>query len=273
MTSGCPAGVFMERLLTLCFVLLATFGCEANAAGADIGAIVLHGKWGSPEGVVDGLVAALEREHIRVRAPEMPWSRPRLYDKGVDDADAEMDAEIAKLRDGGAKRIFLIGHSLGANHVLHYASRVPVTGVVAIAPGHRPESPAYLKAFGADVRKARAMVAGGKGAETLSFLDLNSGNRREQMTASAAAFLSYFDAEGPLNMTRNVKGMRPEIPTLWIVPIGEDPRVRPFVVELYRSLPRNPGTRMAEPDADHLSAPGASTQIVVDWIREIAAKK
>lgn len=262
----------MRRFLELCLVLLTTFGCAANAAEREIGAVVLHGKWGSPLRAIDGLVAALEHEQILVRAPEMPWSRTRLYDKAVDAADAEMDAEIAKLRDRGAKQIFLIGHSLGANFALHYASRAPVTAVVAIAPGHRPESPAFMKAVGAEVQSARAMVAGGKSAETVSFLDLNTG-RQEQMRASAASFLSYFDPEGPLNMTRNVASMKPDIPTLWIIPTREDARLRTAVVGLYSNLPRNAGTRMAEPDADHVGAPAASVKIVIDWLREIAAKK
>ena len=264
----------MRVFAKLCFASLATLACGAVlAAGGEIGAIVLHGKWGSPQSVVDGLTAALGREHIVVSAPEMPWSWARQYDKGMEAADAEIDAEIARLRAGGAKHIFLIGHSMGANYVLHYSARVPVTGIVAIAPGHRPESRFFVQVVGADVEKARAMVVAGKGAETLSFVDLNSGNRQQLMTASAASFLTYFDAAGPLNMTRNARSMRPDIPTLWIVPKREDPRARPFVAELYRSLPQNRGTRMAEPDADHMSAPGASIQIVVDWIRAIVAKK
>lgn len=264
----------MNRLLKLFAALVMTLACGAVwAAASDIGALVIHGKWGSPARNVDGLVRALESEGIIVRAPEMPWSRQRLYDKGVEGADAEMDAEIAKLRDGGAKQIFLIGHSLGAAYALHLASRILVTGVIAIAPGHRPEGIVYGAAFADDVQKARTLVANGKGDEPLSFLDLNTGNRREQVRASAASFLSYFDPAGAMNMADNMKRMKPEIPVLWIVPTREDPRSRPGYVNLYKNLPANSGTRMAEPDSDHLDAPDASTRLVIDWIREITAKK
>ena len=264
----------MERLIKLCAgPLMALACCSTFAAASEIGAIVMHGKWGNPGGNMTELVHVLEREGLLVSAPEMPWSGTRLYDKTVEGVDAEIDAEIAKLRERGAKQIFVIGQSLGAAFALHYVTRAAVTGIIAIAPGHRAESPVFAKMFGSDLSKARELAAAGKGEETISFTDLNTGNRRSTLQVSANSFLSYFDPAGPLNMARNAETVKPEVPVLWLVPTREEQPARNAVVAIYSKLPKNPRTRFAEPEADHLSAPGASTQIVIDWIREIAAKK
>jgi pimeloyl-ACP methyl ester carboxylesterase len=251
-------------------LLAALFSCAA--AAADLGAIVMHGKWGTPEGPVKPVADALAREGVLVASPEMPWSRRRLYDKSVEGADAEIDAEIAALRSRGAKRIILVGHSLGAAYALHYASRGDVDGVVAIAPGHRTEAPRFADHFRPAVTDARALVAAGKGAEVVSFTDLNTGNRRDHLTASAASFLSYFDHTGPLNMARNVKSMKAGVPVLWIVPLREEPAPRPGVLALFRSFPANPDTQLAEPDADHINAPAASTRLIVEWVRKLGSR-
>ena len=257
--------------------LLAAFLCAWTAlpaAGADtapVGVIVMHGKSGSPQYHVNGLAIALGGQGFLVAAPEMPWSRYRSYDKSVDGADAEIDAEIAKLRDRGAKQIFLVGHSLGAAYALHYASRTTVNGMVAIAPGHRPEFKRIAELLGEDIRKARELAATGKGDEMVTFLDFNTGNRRDRTTASAASFLSYFDPAGPMNMARNVTTVKPEVPVLWMVPTREEEPPRDAMVSFYGKLPPNPRNKFVEPASDHMQAPAAATSQVIDWIRAVAA--
>ncbi len=138
-------------------LIAALISCAA--AAADLGAIVLHGKWGTPEGPVKPMADALAREGVLVASPEMPWSRRRLYDKSVEGADAEIDAQVAALKSRGAKRVLIVGHSLGAAYALHYASRGDIAGVVAIAPGHRTEAPRFAAHFRPAVIDARALVA------------------------------------------------------------------------------------------------------------------
>ena len=250
----------------LCILLVSFARC---AWSADIGAIVMHGKWGSPQRIVTELASGLERAGFAVTVPEMPWSGERLYDRSVDAAIAETDAHIATLQKGGVKHVFLIGHSLGAAFALHYATRSAVSGVVAIAPGHRAESPAFARLFEEDLTKARELVGSGKGAELVAFNDPNTGRRRKLIRAPAAVFLSYFDPTGPMNMTRNVSNIKPEVPVLWLVPTREERPARDALARLSKSLPPNPGTRYAEPESDHLNAPGASTRLIVEWVTAI----
>ena len=253
-------------------LLLLSLAAPAKPADNTVGVVVMHGKWGSPRGAVSGLADALQNQGFLVAIPEMPWSQDRGYDKTVEQTDAETDAEIATLRNKGATRIFLAGHSLGAGYALHYASRVSVNGVIAIAPGHRPEAKVFLDLLAGDIKKARQLAATGKGNEIISFTDINSGERRAGLKASVATFLSYFDPAGPMNMERNVTIVKPGVPVLWMVPLREEPVVRGFLVSYYKKLPSHPGHKFVEPDADHLSAPAAATPQAIDWIRATAAK-
>ncbi len=266
--SDAPYGMtgFRRVIVMLAMVLAAQLAC---AADAEIGAIVMHGKWGSPDRQVKSVADALERAGFVVANPEMAWSRRRLYDKSVEQTDTDVDAEIEKLKARGAKQIFLVGHSLGAAYALHQGTRAAFAGIVAIAPGHRPESPRLADALSGDVSKARELVAAGKPAEPVSFTDFNTGNRRERMNVSAASLVSYFDPAGPMNMGRNVREVKPETPVLWLVPAREEAGLRQGNLALYRQLPGNPKTKLGEPDADHLGAPAASTAMIVEWIGSV----
>lgn len=264
----------MTRLPKLFAALILALAAAAAGAAENstIGVVVMHGKWGSPQHYVNGLADTLRQQGFHVAVPEMPWSGRRTYDKSVEEADAEIDAEIAKLRDQGAKQIFLAGHSLGAAFALHYVTRTTINGMIAIAPGHRPEGKVYVELLGDDVKKARELAASGKNREQVWFVDLNTGNRRGNIKASVASFLSHFDPQGPMNMARNVTMVKPEVPVLWLVPTREEQPARKFVVQLYSKLPPNPGNQFAEPNSDHVQAPTAAATGIIDWIRATAAK-
>lgn len=261
----------MGALLRCCVALLFAFACGC-AQAADVAAILMHGKWGRPGGQDERLSAALEKQGYAVASPEMPWSRRRSYDRSVQEADAEIDAMVEKLKSAGAKRIVVIGHSLGAAYALHYAGVRQVDALVAIAPGHRPENARIAQALAEDVARARELVAAGKPAETVSFTDFNTGARRSRINASAAAFLSYFDPAGPMNMGRNVESVKPSTPVLWLVPTREESPLREGNIALFKRLPQNPATRFAEPSSDHLGAPDASIAMVIDWLNTLGLR-
>ena len=102
--------------------LLLVLAESALAGNESIGVVVMHGKWGNPSGKTLDLAWKLGQEGFLVVSPAMPWSDTRSYDKGVDDAMAEIDAAVKTLRDKGAKNIFIAGHSLGAAAVVRYGT-------------------------------------------------------------------------------------------------------------------------------------------------------
>ena len=126
------------------------------------GVVFLHGKavW---SGMFDGgIPAALEAEGALVASPNMPWSFIRMYGATYDDALREIDAAVADLKSRGATRVVVIGHSLGANAAIGYAARRSgVAAVVAISPGHLPET-SEMRARTADaIVEARRLQAAG----------------------------------------------------------------------------------------------------------------
>lgn len=158
--------------------------CGSSAAAADpreVGVILMHG-WGlqrnQPAGRVyphrwnDPLANALRQEGFRVIQEEMPWGPNRIIDGSLDKAMEEIDAQIARLRSHGAKKIVIAGHSMGTPMALAYAARRDgLSGVIGLAPGHHPElQPAmYPDFFPKQITKARQALAAGEGDVQTNF--------------------------------------------------------------------------------------------------------
>ena len=99
----------------------------------------MHGKQSAP-GEHDDLAGALVRAGYAVERPEMCWSNRRIYDLPYLDCLREIHAATARLKSRGATEFVVAGHSLGANAALAYgAVNRGLKGIVALAPGHRPE--------------------------------------------------------------------------------------------------------------------------------------
>ncbi|HSV21853.1 MAG TPA: alpha/beta hydrolase, partial [Xanthobacteraceae bacterium] len=159
--TGRDIGALLTARL-LCLLLLITTPVQAaNLQG--VGAVFLHGK-GVWTGAFDGgIPAALEAEGAVTAAPEMPWSLGRIYGATYDEAMREIDAAVGGLRAKGATRIVIIGHSLGANAAIGYAARRRgVAAVVALSPGHLPETTEMRARTGAAIVEARALLAAGE---------------------------------------------------------------------------------------------------------------
>jgi pimeloyl-ACP methyl ester carboxylesterase len=260
---------YLKRVTaTLSLALIASIATPAYAAGQS-GAVILHGNGETPASV-SALADALRIEGLLVASPEMPWSSRRLYDRSPADADRDVDSAIEWTRTQGAQRVYVIGQSLGASYAFRYGSRPGINGIVAIAPGHAPESPLYVRAFADDLKHARELIAQGRPHAILEFLDMQWGARRSRARASAAAFLSYFDAAGPMNLTRNVQQVSPDKLMLWIVPT-DDAASRLWAVDLYGRAMRNPGSRLVELPGPYQNASPAVVNTVTIWIRESAA--
>jgi esterase/lipase len=149
--------VSLRRLIYAVWILLWVALSTSMAADATVGVVLLHGKDAIPA-TVSGLADALKKNGFAVTTPEMPYSKYRNFDKAYEDTVPEIDNAVAELRQQGAKRVFVAGHSLGANVALYYGTRVSVDGVLAIAPGHTPELKGYSSRVHDSVEPARKMV-------------------------------------------------------------------------------------------------------------------
>jgi acetyl esterase/lipase len=246
-------------------VVALALALDAKSAESDVGIVLMHGKWaGPPAPPVQTLAAALSAKGFKVVTPAMPWGRKRMYDADYPAALSEIDASVKMLREKGAKRIIVAGHSFGANASIAYAaSSREVDGVMAIAPGHAPDR----QDFGASVARARQMIAEGKAEETAPFDDNNQGQNRT-INTTARIYLSYFDPEGLGVMPKSAAAIPKPVPFLWVVGT-QDGIIRYGESYVFNKVPKHASNKYLVVGADHRGTPEAAAPQIVEWIMSL----
>lgn len=262
-------------LALVAFALAAALTTTDSRAQERIGVLMLHGK--NPGSNMDPnsgmLKPVFEREGWLVAFPDMPWSRGRYLDGSWDKAMAEMAAHVKSLRDKGATRIVIVGHSLGAPAALSHAARGgDVQALVLLAPGHIPlgyYTYPQLKAVRDSVDEARALVAAGKGDSRERFSDINQG-KQQTVVATARDYLSYFDPASDAEMSVTAARLPPAVPVL--TAIGEkDPMFQRARAYFFDKLPANPKHTYLEVAGGHLETPRLASDDIVKWIKTAVA--
>ncbi len=256
-----------RRTLLLAPLLMAV-PAGVSAADSDIGVVLMHGKWGTPDRFISTVELELKGAGVRVISKEMPWSELRAYDAGWDDAMAQIDGEVASLKAAGARRIVVGGHSMGANAALGYGALHPdIAGVIVLAAGHTPERAARRPEIAASLEKAHGALGSARADQYANFADFNQG-RTKDVSAKPAVYLSYFDPDGPAVMPRNTAKLSPDTALLWVVGT-KDPLYREGAGYAFDRAPRNPRSRFVTVEADHAGTPAAARRIVLDWVRDL----
>lgn len=259
----------LRCLIGLVFVLCAPLA-HAQGALSGIGIVLMHGKGGQPGGPIAGLAHELGAQGAQVVMPRMPWSGSRgvaaSYDATYDEALAGIDAAVAQLRARGARKIVIAGQSLGANAAIGYAARRPsgLAGVIALAPGQTPDrmrKPDVLQA----VAQAKQLVAAGQGSQRGVYPDGNQG-QWSHVPATAAAWLSYNDPNGPAVMPKNAA--RISAPLLYVIGTS-DPLYREGRGYIFGRARPNPKSRYIEISAGHFDTPDKARAEVIDWLKTL----
>ncbi|SME94953.1 alpha/beta hydrolase [Pseudogulbenkiania subflava] len=251
---------------------VAALGVSLHAQGdtPKAGVVVMHGKGGSPSMHVSELAASLERDGFLVANLDMPWSGQRNYDVDVATAENEVEAALTALRQKGAGKVFVAGHSQGGVFALYFGGRHRVDGVVAIAPGGNVGNATFRETLGPSVEQARNLVAEGKGQEKARFSDYESGKGTFAVTSTPAAYLSWFEPEGAMNQALAMRSIKADTPVLYVAPTGDYPALVRVKQEMFGMLAKHPLTRMVEPASSHLNAPSASVQEIERWINSVS---
>ena len=266
------ASILACAVVALAAALCPGFGnAAAGASLQGLGVVFLHGKGAWAGAFNGGILSSLQSEGAVVATPEMPWSFHRRYAATYDEAMTEIDKAAAGLKSKGAKRIVVIGHSLGANAAIGYAARHPdLAGVVALSPGHLPEA-GEMRSFVAEaVARAKNLVAEGKGNVSQAFPDMAQGIPLITH-ATPTVYLSWFDPDGPAVIPKNaaaVGAAAHPVPLLWVV--GKlDPIDRRGPEYAFDAAAKNPKSKYIEVFADHLTTPLAARKQVVEWINSL----
>lgn len=262
---------------------LQSFPVAQTAERSDIGVVLIHGfgltqvapRRPQPFLRIEPLADLLRREGFAVVMPEMPWSVNRILDATYNDAMKEIDAAVEKLKVGGAKRIVIAGHSLGANAALRYgATRSALAGLIGLAPAWHPPTAYNFPEIRKEVDRSREMVAAGKGDEKGLFTGRNCCPLfSAPFWATPRIYLSYYDPNGEALMPRNAAAAK--TPVLWILGKHDD-LFQVYSADgidyenfVYEKLPQNPFNRKVIISADHASTPEKATSEVVKWLKSL----
>lgn len=262
---------FLAIAITALSALLLNAPVFAQNAPA-IGIVIMHGKGGRPDRHVSVLADALSGKGWQVANLEMPWSGRREYDVDVAVAEKEVTAALEGLRAKGAKKVFVAGHSQGGVFALYYASRNPLDGVIAMAPGGSVDAAVYAQNIGSAVSLARRMVADGKGGERGTFKDYEGSKGTTDVHTTAAVYLTWFDPDGAMNQGKSSRALPAKLPVLYIAPRNDYPGLMRMKGAMFSMLPANPLTRIADIDSDHLNAPRNSVDEILRWVGEVAGQ-
>ena len=264
-------GIVNDRLHIVFLVFVLIFGVVCipvcHAQNETIGIVALHGKAATAgNSPITPLVLELVKKGFVVAVPEMPYSKFRRYDKGYEETMLEIDDAIKEVKKEGAKKIFILGHSLGANVALHYATRTVIDGVIAVAPGHTPETPSFQKVVKDSVHRARQMVKEGKGNQRDIFTDTNQG-KTSSIEVPASVYLSWFDPDGPAVIPKNIRAMNPKTALLWIVG-KNDPIYKQGPQYAFNLAPSNKHNMYLVINSSHTNAPASAAEEIMAWLSD-----
>jgi len=266
-----PREAAMSVPARLCGLFLMILVAVPAGAAAKPGVLLLHGKTGMP-GQMQALAGALRNAGYIVGAPEMCWSRRRIYDRDLGGCLADIDAAIARLKGEGATDVVLGGTSLGAMVALDYAAAHPgLAGVIAIVPAADPADTANYPALAAGVRHAETLIAAGQGDVTTQLSDIVTGNTALMVKATPNAYMSFHGANSPVaTVTRGLAAMvmpKVTVPCLWVA-ATRDPSQQ-SAATIFARLPHNPLDQLAQVDSDHAGAPDAAGSVVTTWLARV----
>jgi pimeloyl-ACP methyl ester carboxylesterase len=259
-----------NRLLLIALGAILLLPFTAFSQTPKLGAVVMHGKGGSPAKHVASLASTLEAKGILVSNLEMPWSGRREYDVDVKTADQEIEQGLKALRAKGASKVFVIGHSQGGAFALHFGSLQKVDGIVAIAPGGSTSSSVSREKLKEPLAQARDLVAQGKGDEKARLFDFEGSRGTIPLSTTSARYVEWFDPEGAMNQAKSSRALLAGIPVLYVAPTDDYAGLQRSKQQMFSAIPAHPLTRMIEPRASHTEAPGAAADEIVKWMQEVA---
>lgn len=255
----------LPRLVLALSLALAVCAAVAPVQGAErLGVVLLHDKNDPPDRQLAEVERLLRNVGFDVQSPELPWSKKRGFDATYQQALVEIGMAVEELRLGGATRVALVGHGLGANAALGYAvARGGVLAIAALAPSHDPER--HREVFLPDVRKARSLMNSAGGNARSLFTDILQ-DKDYDLSTTAEVYLSFNDPDGAAVMPRTCAALKEPVPLLWVVGLG-DPLSHLGRSYAYAKAPAHPESRYEEVQADHQGVPRQAARMVAEWLR------
>jgi pimeloyl-ACP methyl ester carboxylesterase len=257
----------MRRLLAVAGLCAALLGATSADAAGTIGLVLMHGKTGMPSQLAK-LGAALTASGYLVDAPEMCWSKNRIFDKPLDECMAEIDKAAADLKSRGAGRIVVLGMSQGGAVALAYGARHPeLAGIIALAPAADPTGLSNYADLQRSIKSAQAMMEAGQAETATDFNDIVNG-KTIPVHATPQNFLSFHGPDSPIvTIKAMMTTVLPKLaePLLWVS--GDRDASQGIAGKAFATVPHKPLDRHVAVEADHVGTPDAAIPAVQDWLK------
>jgi len=233
------------------------------------GYLLLHGKKSGPaysDCALHPLVKQLG-QHSLVDFESHAWAHDRLYDQPFESCYDSIELAKQRLRDRGAEKIHIVGHSLGGNAAIYYATKnLDFDSIVLLAPAHNTHLGKIRAQCAWSVRKAKNLVEENRN-EPNYFVDFDSADVTVSQVRPSI-YISYFDADGPCNMTNNSQRIARPISVLCLS--GKRDITQATTKELiYDPLPKTQQAQFHLLDEDHFTVCHNSHDLIVNWARNL----
>lgn len=233
------------------------------------GYLVLHGKKSGPtfdRCALHPIVNQL-KQHSPVDFVSHAWSYDRLYDQPFESCLTSIAQARQRLVDQGATKIHMLGHSLGGNAEIYYATHYSnFDSMILLAPAHNTHLQKIRAQCRWSVAKAQEYLKSGDD-EIHHFVDFDSAD----VTVSAvkpSVYISYFDPEGPCNMTHNAR--RVLTPANVLCLSGANDVTQTTTRELvYDPLPKTKYSQFHLLDEDHFTVCYNTHDLIVNWVKNL----
>lgn len=238
------------------------------------GYIFIHGKHSGCEyddGSLYKIANSFKTNHL-VSFETYPWGvsvldnkfYPREFEECVD----QIDQSIKRLTAQGATRIFLVGHSLGGNACLYYATlKTNFTGIVLLAPAHNIHLGFYASLHNWSMLESKKMIDNGQGNQIGHFVDVSADGDIVVTETLAKNYYSMMNTSGSANMQLNVPKILGPVNVLCISGT-DDITQREFGRMIYRIIPKTDKSKIVVINGDHNSICN-SEEIILNWINTL----
>jgi len=283
--------VYLVALLIAVFVLVArpaqaetltaatgyplTYDIYKPDSGAlPIALVFLHGKNGAQDSpAMRGFARSFANEGVTVYLPSMPWSKK--WNGTAADAAAALDALVALASENGAKKVVVGGQSMGASFSLAWRpADAPdyVVGKLLTSPGHMldlfPPTAAFWNTIMPSLRKAKALIAEGKGEDIARFESSNTTGATvivEVYETRPVVYASFHDPDVYPSLRKALP--QSKLPVYWGVgsrdPAGQGKKPS------FDRLPPNDKSVYSEIPGDHNSIMRDALPDMVKWVKAL----
>lgn len=234
------------------------------------GYIFIHGKHSGCEyddRPLYKLATSFKTKYL-VNFETYPWgvavADKKLYPRIFEDCVNQIEQSIKNLTEQGADRIFLVGHSLGGNACLYYATlRTNFTGIVLLAPAHNLHINSYSQLHKSSVEESKRMIDNGQGDQIGHFIDMWTEGDLHVIETQAKTYYSVMNDAGSANMQLNAHKILNPIDVLCISGT-EDMTQKEFGRTVYNLIPKTDRSKMVIVKGDHTSI-CEREELIADW--------